>query len=116
MDRKLPTPEEMKAMEEEPMTSEEAMAKAISALTKTKFPDDLTELDEIEIRLLTRIMTTGNYFDVPLLKDAARVIIRLKISKKRKGRGEIMGVARAAKEQEDAKSKLKHFLTLGGRI
>ena len=100
----------------EKTTSEEAMAKAINALTKTKFPDDLTELDEMEIRLLTRILGVGYYFDVPLLKDVGRILIRLKISKKRKGREEILGIAKAAHEQEQAKNKLKNLLTLGGRI
>jgi len=105
-----------KQLEEEPMTSEEAMARAISKLADVKKPDVLTELNEKEIRLLTRIITIGNFFDVELMKKTAWNFMRLRVSTKRKGRAEILGVAKAAKEQEDLKSKMRNLVTLGGRI
>lgn len=113
--KKEPTFEEniQKQIEQSAETSEEAMAKAIDILSKTKYPQQLTELNEKEIRLLTSLETQAELFHSDLLKDIADNFKYLRVSTHRKGRQEILKVGAAAKEQHDATSRWRKLFTLG---
>lgn len=100
-------------IEEETYTSEEAIAKAIMTLSKTESPDLLTELNEKEIKILSRIVTYAKLFNVEILQDLTKNFMRLRVSTTRKGRTEILSIAKSAREEQEAKSKLKKLLTFG---
>lgn len=106
------TEEDIK-IEEETYTSEEAIAKAIMTLARTESPDLLTELNEKEIKILSRIVTYSEIFGVSILQALAKNFMRLRVSTTRKGRTEILGIAKSAREEQEAKSKLKKLLTFG---
>ncbi len=103
-----------KALEEDVQTSEEAAAKSISALTETKHPKQMTELNEREIKQLTPLHTLAEEFDIEILRKVTNNFEKLRVSTSRKGRQEILEVGRAARESHEQQSKWKRLLGLRG--
>lgn len=105
--------EASQAMEDEMITSEEAIAKAVVTLSKTPDEQVMSEFRGIEVKLLTATKTIGDKYDVPSMKELVRNFGRFRVSLDRKGRGELVSLARSAREEVNAKAKLKNFLSFG---
>lgn len=100
-------------------TQDEAFAKTIAVFSETKQPDILTELNDNEIKLLTALLTLADYYNDQkpgsgrILELLAWNFMRLKVSKRRKGRLEIMKIAQASKEEQLQRSKWQKLMSLG---
>lgn len=97
-------------------TRDEAYARAIMILSKASDPKQLTRLNETEIKLLTSIITIGDYVKSSLINDFAVNFMLLRISQKGEGRKEILEIARQATEETRQVGKLRQLLSFGGRL
>jgi len=93
---------------EDSSTQEEAIAKITTKLTKDdrKTIKLLSELSPQEIVLFAVCMTKYDEFENPMGRELLDELLRLKISKRREGRKEIIKVAGAIREQELKKGVL----------
>ena len=89
-----------------PEDFEQAMAQSISKLTEIKNIELLTELSHDEIKLLTAIKIVGERLNDSIKKEVFTWYPKLMVSKNRKGREEIAGIARAIKEEISNRGKL----------
>lgn len=88
--------------EAEVFTSEHAQAKAIMHLTESKNPEILTHLKDREITMLATLSMIADAYDSSLMRNWINKFIRYRISLDRKGREEIVNVAKA-------RSEMSHF-------
>lgn len=109
-----PVVEEQMPVGEEMQTETEAYAKAISSLTTTNNPQILTDLGEVEIKALSALSTIYNYFDIELGKALVKNFELLRVSKARKGRSEVLSVAKGAREEKERlATRLKRLIGFG---
>lgn len=97
-------------------SGEEARAKAVQILSKTEFPQQLSELGMNEIKLLTAIWTLGEVIKSPELIRFCKNYLFFMVSKERKGRGEILDIGKSDLAALDSQSRLKRIFSLGGRL
>lgn len=76
-------------------TIDESLAQAISVLTETKKKKILSELENREIFYLAILYSQSKEFDDDLLEDFLKQFLIFRISKERKGRKEIVEIAKA---------------------
>lgn len=107
---------EINAGDEEILTSEEALARAVVTLADTKEPKTMTRIEEKEVKLLSALITLSGHYEIPVLDDVCTNFMRLRVSYKGLGRHEILEIAKSAREEKMEGSRLKKLLTLGGRI
>jgi hypothetical protein len=97
------------ATESEVVSSEEAKAKAIVSLTESKDPEVLTQLEDNEIKALSTLSTIASLYSISFLDKWIGKFIRLRISLKRKGREEVVEIAKASGEQGTLGFSLNKF-------
>lgn len=97
------------ATESEVVSSEEAKAKAIVSLTESKDPEVLTQLEDNEIKALSTLSTISSLYSISFLDKWINKFIRLRISLKRKGREEVVDIAKASGEQGHLGFSLNRF-------
>jgi len=96
------------------LTSDEAQAKAVNTLADTTDFRTMTDMDVNEVKLLTALDAVSKELEDELLESVVENFARWKVSKERKGRGEIKDVARSTEESEAKKmNKLKQWIGMG---
>jgi len=102
----VPT-EERTGIEEEVLSMEEALAKISMLLTREQKIKLLTELDDQEIRLIASTLSIAERFKLDFVKKFLHNFMLLRVSLRRKGRNEIIEIAKGIPELgEKLKSKL----------
>jgi uncharacterized protein involved in exopolysaccharide biosynthesis len=114
MPKKTETP--IEALDEEILTSEEALAKAVVTLSETKRPKIMTRINEKEVKVLSALVTLGNAYDVDLLNDVCLNFMNLRVSLKGMGRSEILEIAKTSRDEKAEASRLKKIFGFGGRM
>lgn len=76
-------------------TIDESLAQAINVLTETQKKKILSELEHREVFYVALLYTQSKEFDDDLLNDFLKQFLILRISKERKGRKEIVEIAKA---------------------
>lgn len=89
--------------EDEGMTVDEALAKVAMILAQTKNPTTQTEVDEPEIRAIACLMVVADKMNDKMLKNFCNQFMLLRVSKSRKGRGELLDIARASRDVPEQK-------------
>ena len=92
-----------------------AQAKIIQMLLKVTSPEIMTELNEYEVKLLTRLLTVSQIYDCKALEKVVLNYMLTKISYKREGRKEIIKVARPSEDKDDKMRKTLKSMVLGLR-
>lgn len=80
-------------------SSEEAQAKAIMQLTESVDPEVLTHLTDYEIKKLSSLSAVAEIYNLSVVKEWIKKFIRYRISMNRKGREEIVDIAKTKGEQ-----------------
>lgn len=78
-------------------STEEAQARAIVQLTESPDPEILTQLTDIEIKRLAVLSAIADLYHSDVIKKIIEKFIRLRISYNRKGREEIVEIAKKPK-------------------
>lgn len=99
----------MEALESDVMSSEEAQAKAVMGLLRPKNIKMLTELNDSEIICLSACHVIAAEFKDPVLSDVCNAFETLRVSKNRKGRGEIARMASGMKEQQEKENRFRRL-------
>ena len=81
-------------------SSEEAQAKAIMQLTESPNPEVLTHLTDFEIKKLASLSAVANKYNLTVVKEWITTFIRYRISMNRKGREEIVDIAKTKGQQQ----------------
>jgi hypothetical protein len=103
--------------EEDSLTTDEALAKISILLAESKNPKLLSELSEHEIKLCAALYVIGNKFNDSMILDFLLNFLNLRVSLKRKGRDELLQIAKSAREYGDHRmSRLRNLLSIGGRM
>jgi len=103
------------AIEQDVGTSEEAIAKAVSALATTKDKQTLSDLTDNEVKLLTALQTIAKEFQDDVLGGIVENYPRWRVSAKRLGRKEIKDIAASQRQLEVEKAKgWRKLFGLGG--
>ncbi|MEM1544340.1 MAG: hypothetical protein QXD79_08255 [Candidatus Methanomethylicia archaeon] len=103
-------PTEEKEIEEEVLSMEEALAKISILLTREEKIRMLTELDDQEIRLISSLLGVADRYGLDFVKCFVNNFMLLRVSLRRKGRGEIVNLAQQIPElTEKIKTKLGKF-------
>ena len=98
--------------DDEGMTVDEALAKVAMILASTKDTHTLSEIDEPEIKNLSSLMVVAHKMSDDMLKQFCTNFLRLRVSKSRKGRTEMLDIARAAREIPEQKlSRLRSIFS-----
>lgn len=93
------------------MTVDEALAKVAMLLAKVHEPKTLSEVNEAEIRHASSLFVVAKKMDDAMLANFLESFLLLRVSKARKGRDELLQIARSAKEAgENRTGRLKSFL------
>ena len=96
------------------MTTDEAIAKIGMILAESRDPMLLSEIDEHEIKACAALLVVAKKCGDHMLKEFVFNYLRLRVSKKRKGRSELLDIARSAKEvPEQRLSGLRKFFGFG---
>lgn len=95
---------------------EEAQAKICMILAKTENPEILSDLNDMEVKILAGLMTVGDMTNNQILNKFIKNFLLLRISLDRKGREEIIRVGTTQKSMEEKlKNSLKQQLFSLGR-
>lgn len=81
-------------------STEEAQAKAIVQLTESPDPEVLTHLTDIEIKRLSSLSAVADLYGAEVVQTWIKKFIRLRISLQRKGRQEIVEIAKRPKIEQ----------------
>lgn len=82
-------------------------------LLKVTSPEIMTELTEHEVRILASLKTIAEQYDCEVLDALITNYMLLKISFRRQGRKEIIGVAKPDASREDKMRKSLKGMILG---
>jgi competence protein ComGF len=81
-------------------------------LAKTEDPQTLTELDDQEIKLCSALYAVAQHTNDAMIANFLLHFLRLRVSNKRKGRQELLDVARSGQAREELRSsRLKQFFS-----
>lgn len=85
-------------------------------IINTLFKDDqlefITDLSSKEIKSIAVILLLSDYLELPVFKAFISNVMKLKVSKNRKGRGEFIDAFKKIRDNDDIKKKLESkFLT-----
>jgi hypothetical protein len=95
----------------EGITTDEALAKVSMILASTKNPKTLTELDDREIKLCAQLYAVANKTRNRMLTIFLWNFLNLRVSYNRKGRSELVDIARSGQMREEQKTgRLRNFL------
>jgi len=98
--------------DDEGLTVDEALAKVAMILASTKEPKTQTELDEPEIKALASLIVVAHTMKDAMLTKFCTEFMLLRVSKARKGRQELLDIARASREvPEHRLSRLKSLFS-----
>src|SRR3972149_3623506 len=86
---------------EEVLTTEEALAKVAMILAKTENPKLLTELSIEEIVSISVLASIAEKTENHMLKDFLNNFMYLKVSHQRKGRKELLDIAKSIREEPE---------------
>lgn len=89
--------------DDEGMTVDEALAKVAMLLAKTENPKVQSEVNETEIRHCAALFVVAEKMQDTMLTSFLQNFLLLRVSKSRKGRSELLEIARAAREIPDQK-------------
>ena len=98
---------------DEVLTPEEAQSRIAFLLAQTKEPDLMSELGGEEIKLLSALQTIADETDADILDEFITNFLRMRVSLRRKGRTEIMEIARAGGGTEERMRKGLKSMILG---
>lgn len=81
-------------------------------LAQTKTPITQTEIDEPEIKALASLHVVAEKMNDTMLKSFCTHFMLLRVSKSRRGRGELLDIARASRDVPEQKlSRLKSLFS-----
>jgi hypothetical protein len=89
--------------DDEGLTVDEALAKVAMILAGVKEPRTQSEIDEPEIRALASLHVVAEKMNDKMLKSFCNEFLLLRVSKNRKGRGELLDIARASRDIPEQK-------------
>src|SRR3972149_1730262 len=93
---------------DESMTTDEALARVSMLLAKTENPKVLSEVSENEIRLSASLFAVGEKMEDNMILSFLNNLLLLRVSKMRKGRGELLEIARSVRDMPESRlNKLK---------
>jgi hypothetical protein len=78
-------------------------------LAKTKKATLLSELSTDEINLCSQLYVISDVFDNKVLGNFLAKFLRLRVSKSRQGRKELLSIAKSIKEEPEKFSRLKRI-------
>ena len=91
-------------------TKEEALGKIAMKLAETEDEKILTELKDEHIAKITSLLSVAEKYNIPIYEKICETFMRLKVSKDRKGRKELLEIAKAVRDEELGKmNKLKNL-------
>lgn len=97
---------------DEGLSVDEALAKVAMLLANVKEPRVLSEVNEEEIKLCSALFVVANRMQDKMLADFLANFLLLRVSKKRKGRDELLQIAKSAREAStNMAGRLKNLLT-----
>lgn len=98
------------------LSIDEALAQISLLLARVKDVTVLTDLDDNEIKDVASLMAVADRMDDDMMKKWIHYFLKLRVSKARKGRIELLEIAKASKEAMDKKlSGLNQLLGGGGQ-
>ena len=83
---------------EDGLSIDEALAKVAMLLAQVKDPRVLSEVSEEEIKLCASLYVVAEKMEDKMLASFLLNFLMLRVSKKRKGRDELLQIARSARE------------------
>jgi len=110
---KMPKQNYEEFSQDEFISPDEAQAKIIQMLLKVTSPSIMTELTEKEVKNIAQLKTIADIYDSNSLRVLIENYMLLKISYKRQGRKEIIGVAKPSEGQNDKMKKTLKSMVLG---
>lgn len=103
--------------EDESLTIDEALAKVAIILARSDKIAILTELDDREIKLCAALYTIADRTKDVMIANFLLHFLELRVSKARKGRSELLEIAKSAREQPEQRfSRLRNLFGGGNRI
>ena len=91
--------------ESEVLSPDEAHARVITELSRTIRPELMTELNDQEIKALSVVMTVGEETKNDVMTSYGEWFMRLRVSKGRKGRDELIRVSRSPDDLDEKVKK-----------
>jgi hypothetical protein len=110
MDEKINLADVMQV--EEKKTLESAIFDVLKELSDKKKSDILTELSDNEIKLITRLEMISTMRNNKRYREAAEMVMKLRISKNRKSRAEIIAGIKAAHPEAKFPQQNEHLRQL----
>ena len=102
--------------DDESMTLEESLAKVAMLLARTDNPKVLSEIDDKEIRLCASLLTVAERMNDKMISNFVNNFLLLRVSNRRKGRTELLEIARGVKEMPEQRfSRLRNLFGMGNR-
>lgn len=90
------------------LSREEALAKVSLILANTDKPKILSDIDIREVGYTSALSTVGEFLDIPMLNTFIHQnFLQLRVSKDRKGRNEILEIAREIRIQPEREGSLR---------
>ena len=103
--------------DDDSLQQDEALAKIAMFLANTSEPKLLSEIDDEEIRLVAALSVVSETTDDIMLKNFLSYFLRLRVSKNRQGRKELLDIAKSAHDNQESKfAKLKNIIFGGPRM
>jgi hypothetical protein len=110
----LPSLSEIEGMQEgenEIITTDEAMAKITMELAKPSNIKAMSEVNWREVIIISALWSVANEMKDDLLKTFLTTYLELKISKERKGRGELIDMGKVGRQIEQEKGRLSRLFS-----
>lgn len=112
LDTNKPVNLQLNVDEDESLSVDEALARIAMLLGRTQYPKVMTELDESEIKLCAALFSVAERTRNTMILSFLENFLLLRVSHKRKGRQELLEIAKSSKEStENRWSKLKNIFT-----
>lgn len=86
--------------EQQSFNIEEAIGRISIILAESKNPKALSDLDDSEIRLISALIAVAEHINDQMVKTFIENLLVLKVSHMRKGRREIIDLARGIRDQQ----------------
>lgn len=99
------------ADESEIITHDEALAKIALILAKAENKKMLSEVSDYEAKSFASLYAVSQRTENHMLKTFLDSVLELRVSLKRKGREEMMNIARAARKEDEMQLKIRKMFS-----
>jgi hypothetical protein len=97
--------------EGEIVTQDEALAKIALILARAENKKQLSEVSDYETKALASLYAVAQQTDNRMLKIFLDSMLELRVSHKRKGREELMSVAKATRQQDESALRIRKMFS-----